>query len=494
MTEDIQISHRQLYAPIRKLDRSIRISALLGIGFAALGVVEAMSVLPFIELQAHTTLFTAFGLTMLCINLLTFRWCTPSPPWKISLVGVLVAICVLSILSILVPGFPLPMNDLLSPSGTGLFHGRFGLESAVFIAAMGLAGLCRRRREFYGELAFLTGFAIVAFNYVQILYGVKNFGGNTGVFTLLSQTAILYGVLSIYASRRFFRVLFLNSWIGATARTTSAALVGLLLFIGTFIAVLGHLPQDFLEIWALFTAFWIAILCMAVVHLSNLHEAADKKRRRAVRELLRLAHTDRLTGLLNRAGAEQALDGIWDDFRQHGTRYGAVLIDLDHFKALNDTFGHAAGDLALKNVGAVLAMQSRVNDVTARWGGEEFLMVMPLSDETSVGEIAERLRVSIERCHQQGSPDSGSAETVTASIGATELHGSDSSLKVAIRRADKMLYRAKAAGRNCVVEARAVERSSPDTVSNTSKGSAPRHTAARRPAVHRTPGGTVLNS
>lgn len=229
MTEDIQISHRQLYAPIRKLDRSIRISALLGIGFAALGVVEAMSVLPFIELQAHTTLFTAFGLTMLCINLLTFRWCTPSPPWKISLVGVLVAICVLSILSILVPGFPLPMNDLLSPSGTGLFHGRFGLESAVFIAAMGLAGLCRRRREFYGELAFLTGFAIVAFNYVQILYGVKNFGGNTGVFTLLSQTAILYGVLSIYASRRFFRVLFLNSWIGATARTTSAALVGLLL-------------------------------------------------------------------------------------------------------------------------------------------------------------------------------------------------------------------------------------------------------------------------
>jgi two-component system cell cycle response regulator len=125
------------------------------------------------------------------------------------------------------------------------------------------------------------------------------------------------------------------------------------------------------------------------------------------------------------------------------------MADLDHFKRVNDTYGHATGDIVLKGTAEILRENLRATDVAARWGGEEFLVVLPETDLIGGEQWGERWRAGIERARFD-SADGGSLE-VTLSVGVARYHTRMQSPETLIAAADKALYRAKESGRNRVV-------------------------------------------
>jgi diguanylate cyclase (GGDEF)-like protein len=161
-------------------------------------------------------------------------------------------------------------------------------------------------------------------------------------------------------------------------------------------------------------------------------------------ELAALARTDPLTGLLNRRGLTEALDRETARARRTGATVSLVLLDLDRFKGLNDTLGHAAGDAALVAVANVLRRGLRAGDVAGRWGGDEFgIVFVDLPAETAY-DVVDRLRSTMTH------PSSGlnRGRRVSFSAGVAALDGSDANAGELMSRADFALYEAKAEGGN----------------------------------------------
>lgn len=163
-----------------------------------------------------------------------------------------------------------------------------------------------------------------------------------------------------------------------------------------------------------------------------------------------LAVKDGLTGLFNRrVFTEELARAVKRQDRQGGT-FALALLDIDHFKKLNDTFGHPAGDGALRQVAATLTSVMREGDVAARYGGEEFAVILPGSDEAGALNLAERLREAIPKnafIHE------GTPLKVTASIGVAVWPAAGATPEAILAAADRALYAAKGAGRNRVVAA-----------------------------------------
>ena len=163
-------------------------------------------------------------------------------------------------------------------------------------------------------------------------------------------------------------------------------------------------------------------------------------------DLRREADTDPLTKLANRRGFDHRADRLLRSCADNDVRAAVLMIDIDHFKAVNDTYGHDGGDLVLCAVGAMLASRLRGIDLVARFGGEEFAVLMPGADLAAAEGRAEALRVAIAELATEISP--GTVAGVTISIGVAEHHRS---LHETLQRADGALYRAKDNGRNQVV-------------------------------------------
>ena len=155
---------------------------------------------------------------------------------------------------------------------------------------------------------------------------------------------------------------------------------------------------------------------------------------------------DPLTGLPNRAAWGERLAHEVEQWQQHGNMLLVAMLDLDHFKRINDGYGHLAGDKVLKIIATQLRKRLRPNDFIARFGGEEFVMLMPATSMAVGMQLANTLRAAIEACpfHFKGEP-----VTVTVSIGLAAFKPGERSDQV-LKRADQALYRAKAAGRNTI--------------------------------------------
>ncbi|ANF83551.1 DeoR family transcriptional regulator [Pseudomonas antarctica] len=155
---------------------------------------------------------------------------------------------------------------------------------------------------------------------------------------------------------------------------------------------------------------------------------------------------DPLTGLPNRAAWSERLDHEVNTWHQRGNSLSLAMLDLDHFKRINDGYGHLAGDKVLKIIANVLRKNLRPNDFIARFGGEEFVLLMPDSALEDALAVGEGLRAAIEACpfHFKGEP-----VTITMSMGLAQFQPGERS-DLALKRADEALYRAKAAGRNRV--------------------------------------------
>lgn len=166
--------------------------------------------------------------------------------------------------------------------------------------------------------------------------------------------------------------------------------------------------------------------------------------------LLRFAFTDYLTGLRSRRFFEQQLDLELKRAQRHHQQFALLMIDIDHFKRLNDTFGHHIGDQALRGVAYLLMQEMREADTSARYGGEEFAIILPETDEQGARQVSERLRRTIEQTTFFAGPDVA-PQHITISIGFA-IYGVDAVLKNDLAAfADSALYAAKREGRNRVV-------------------------------------------
>jgi diguanylate cyclase (GGDEF)-like protein len=171
---------------------------------------------------------------------------------------------------------------------------------------------------------------------------------------------------------------------------------------------------------------------------------------RTTEELRASARVDFLTGVYNRRAVEELGERLIRGLRRDGDGLAAVVIDLDHFKALNDRHGHAAGDEALVKFAQRIAATLRAGDVFGRVGGEEFVVLLPKADATIARLTAERLRL---RITQPPFALACGEAAITASMGVAVLEPEDSDLRSLFARADAALYVAKAQGRNRVVSA-----------------------------------------
>ena len=170
--------------------------------------------------------------------------------------------------------------------------------------------------------------------------------------------------------------------------------------------------------------------------------------------LKELADTDPLTGLLNRRSFLSMAEGALQGTRSTDS-LGILMADIDHFKAVNDTYGHAAGDAVIRHVAASIGANLRLQDRVARFGGEEFVAMLMNVDEASTLALAERIRASI---NAQPVRFEGQDIMVSISIGAALADPSDGDLDAIIERADFALYDAKTSGRNKVALSRRPQR------------------------------------
>lgn len=173
-------------------------------------------------------------------------------------------------------------------------------------------------------------------------------------------------------------------------------------------------------------------------------QTENTERQRAVEKLEELSTTDPLTSIYNRRKFNELLISEVERSKRYQTGLSIIMCDIDHFKKINDTFGHDVGDNALKVFSSRINDNIREVDMFARWGGEEFMILMPNVDAKNACSVAEKLRKIIEETEVK------KADSFTASFGVTNLIENDTAESF-IKRVDEALYKAKTSGRNKVV-------------------------------------------
>ena len=204
-----------------------------------------------------------------------------------------------------------------------------------------------------------------------------------------------------------------------------------------------------------------ALLLFAIVYAVYNSVREDQRRQDALerekmelmhesKQMRHLAEHDDLTGLWNHRVIVERLDEEMNRSIRDETPLSVVLIDIDHFKKVNDSFGHLAGDLVLKEIGAIFKRSLRPYDCVGRYGGEEFLLILPNCEIESALTRAEQLRSAVQSARIV---DGGTTLQVTASFGVALTLPSHDDAEALIRAVDTALYRAKSSGRNCVIQA-----------------------------------------
>ncbi|MES0490497.1 MAG: GGDEF domain-containing protein [Leptospirales bacterium] len=161
-------------------------------------------------------------------------------------------------------------------------------------------------------------------------------------------------------------------------------------------------------------------------------------------KLVQASITDPLTNMHNRRWINEKIESCMSYTARYKKPFAIILIDIDHFKKINDTMGHQVGDIILTEVATIIQSSTRMADYTARWGGEEFLIVLPETDLTGARKHAERIRWAIENNEFSNSIH------MTASFGVTQNSEEETSMITLMDKADKALYNAKNNGRNLV--------------------------------------------
>lgn len=333
--------------------------------------------------------------------------------------------------------FPHAVAQALTVSGNAALLTGFALMA---VASHRFGGVRARRGCVWGPLS-LAILASAGFTYLHESYTARTVIGSAVVAWLLWQAARpLSGHLRRGGrmSHRLTASVFLFAMAATAARAvweTIPALQSSDLFDASSMrqALLLYMP-----IAPVLATFGFVMMC------------AD----RASADLERLASVDPLTGAWNRRALQElARRGLSLD-RRHCRPSALLLVDVDHFKRINDTFGHAAGDVVLEALVHRMHGLLRAGDVVGRLGGEEFVVFLPCTDGAGAREVAERLRLAVqaEAFHCEGR-----AIPATVSVGIGERLPGEADLAALLQRADRALYAAKHAGRNRVAVASSLQ-------------------------------------
>lgn len=245
-----------------------------------------------------------------------------------------------------------------------------------------------------------------------------------------SSIMILLGVMSWRAGTPWARYFLFAAIAGALGSTVTAC------------AVLGLIPFSTLTYRAIDIGMTLDIVLLAFA-LADQYRVNEKAKIRAEA----LARVDYMTGLNNRRAFYEQTETWWQLGLRHEHAMSVILFDVDHFKSINDRFGHGCGDEVLIWIAQVLAGRVRASDVVARWGGEEFIVFLPETSLQGAISLAEEIRLAIGGIQW---PEAYMSLSVSASFGVAHRNASDTSLDEIISRADSRLYAAKNKGRDQV--------------------------------------------
>ncbi|HLM52892.1 MAG TPA: GGDEF domain-containing protein [Pseudoxanthomonas sp.] len=305
-----------------------------------------------------------------------------------------------------------------------------GLTTAFTVALFSVYRLWR------GEwLAVAADLGVVALLVSPVVYALRT--GNTrgsGLFMCAANSAACWlccWVIGPTASQWLYLVLMTNFFI---ATPLPALIANVLLTIA--LLLMPHLFGSGLQRVAVAVT---AVLVTLFAYLFAIRVRKDRDR------LELAASLDALTGVPNRRTMEHALTAAVERQRRGEGRYGLVIMDLDHFKEVNDTYGHSAGDSAIADLAAILKFEMRRNDEVFRFGGEEFVVLVAVENRDELQAVAERLRLAVRGALR------GPGGRITVSLGAALL-GEEDRWQEWFLRADEALYRAKNNGRDsCAV-------------------------------------------
>lgn len=185
------------------------------------------------------------------------------------------------------------------------------------------------------------------------------------------------------------------------------------------------------------------VILLILVYFFNKEKRLKNQLEKAYDELKHLAITDKLTNVYNRHKLDETLEIEKKRADRYDSNFGVMVLDIDHFKKINDLYGHHVGDSVLKEFASLLKTNSRDTDIVGRWGGEEFLIIVPETDKQSIEQFAQNIRKRVEFNSFEH------IEHLTVSIG-TSIYKKNESIESTVNRADNALYEAKNSGRNCV--------------------------------------------
>lgn len=326
---------------------------------------------------------------------------------------------------------------------------RLPLEATVIVGLLMMTLALRRRHPDIALFTVAATAALLCLDLVIQTYGVSFERRQLSTGTLAALVLITLACVTLLADRPKVRALFLSSIIGRRTRLMIMVAFGIPWVCGMILYHAIGVPERSTPVEAIMFAVIIFGISGVAITSGYLQEEADAKRRAAERRLKTLAISDGLTGLLNRAGLTRRLGFQWDRFQRSGHATAVLILDVDHFKSVNDTHGHDVGDAVLSRLGAQVAPCLRRGDALGRWGGEEFLVLLADANPGHVAQVAERLRRAI--MNMRVPLPEGEVLTITASFGVSRFCAGDRSYAAAIKRADENLYEAKESGRNRVV-------------------------------------------
>lgn len=258
---------------------------------------------------------------------------------------------------------------------------------------------------------------------------------------LVAATAFL-----LYKRTAFDRKVM--QWLVASLVLTIASELAFTFYVSVY--GLGNLVGHFLKLIA-FYLIYIAIVEMGLEKPQRLLFRNLKQNEMALQQVLKqvrqLAITDSLTGLYNQRHFAKVAEGEIKRACRYGRSLSAIMLDIDRFKRVNDTYGHTVGDKILQGVAKSCRQELRKVDVVGRYGGDEFIILLPENDLTAARQVAERLRKGI--AHRKLTTAKGPA-TVTVSLGVAAVDCKESTWEQLLSRADQALYAAKKGGRNRV--------------------------------------------
>ncbi len=301
----------------------------------------------------------------------------------------------------------------------------FAVAGIILLSYVGVnvAGPSRKTPMLVGALL------LVLFFYLLLSGGVNNTG-------LMWAVMLVPGFINLYGYK----------WGTVTLAGVGGA-TGMILFYPDFPGLLAEYDTAHR---ARFIAVFGALTALTAILDSSRHQT-QQMLHKLTAELENHASTDALTGLANRREAYRAMDEMERRNRELAGRYTVLIGDLDSFKAINDTHGHCFGDRILRDVAQTLRDNTRADDVVARWGGEEFLILLPNTDVQGGGILAEKLRHKVEALSERY--EEGVKISISFGVaegGANARQGGQSQL---LAEADSRLYRAKDRGRNQVISA-----------------------------------------